>query len=85
MWLFTAYSAYLCHVWQFEAKLADNTQTYCWYVYALNVGNMKTWQYCNILSSKIKFTQYYKLILTINLFYFGGAMINITCLFLHRV
>jgi len=59
MGLFTDVSAYSCHIWPFAAKVADNTQTYCWHVYALNVGNMKTWQYCNILSSKIKFTQYY--------------------------
>jgi len=58
MGLFTADSAYLCYVWQFAAKIVDNTHTYCWHVYALNVSNMKTWQYCNILSSKIKFTQY---------------------------
>jgi len=58
MGLFTAVSAYLCHVWPFAAKIADNTQTYRWHVYALNVDNMETWQYCNILSSKIKFTQY---------------------------
>jgi len=54
MRLFTAVSAYSCHVWPFAATIADNTQTYCWHVYALNVGNMKTWQYCNIVPSKIK-------------------------------
>ena len=58
MGLFTAVSGYSCHVWPFAAKIADNTQTNCWHVYALNVGNMKTWQYCNILSFKIEFTQY---------------------------
>jgi len=58
MGLFTAVSAYSSHVWPFAAKIAYYTKTYCWHVYALNVGNMKTWQYCNILSSKIKFTQY---------------------------
>ena len=58
MGLFAAVSAYSCHVWPFAVKIADNTQTYCWPVNALNVSNMKTWQYCNILSSKIKFTQY---------------------------
>ena len=62
MGLFTAVSAYSRHVWPFAAKIADNTQTYCWHVYALNVGNLKTSQYCNIfkmvLSSKMKFTQY---------------------------
>jgi len=58
MRLFTAVSAYSCLVWPFAVKIADNTQTYCWHVYALNVGFMKTWQYCNILSSKIKFKQH---------------------------
>jgi len=58
MGLFTAVSAYSNHVWPFADKIADNTETYCWHVYALNVGNMKTWQYCNILLSKITFTQY---------------------------
>jgi len=48
MGLFTAVSAYSCHVWPCSAKIADNKQSYCWHVYALNVGNMKTWQYCNI-------------------------------------
>jgi len=49
MGLFTTVSAYSCHVWPFAAKIADNIQTYCWHVYALNVGNMKTWQYCNFI------------------------------------
>jgi len=59
MGLFTAVSEYSRHVWPFAAKVADNTQAYCWRVYALNVGNMKTWQYCNIVSSKIKFTYFF--------------------------
>ena len=57
MGLFTAVSAYSCHGWPFAAKIADSTQTYCWHVYALNVGNINTWQYCNNLSFKITFTQ----------------------------
>jgi len=57
MGLFTAVSAYLCHVLPFAAKIADNTQTYCWHLYALNVGNMKTWQYWTFIVQD-KFTQY---------------------------
>jgi len=45
MGLLTALSAYSCHVWPFAAKIADNTQTYCWHVFALNVGNMTILQH----------------------------------------